>query len=380
MKRLFILLTLTSVLLISCGDTKKEATGQAAQPADTPASKPPDTPEPTNTPKPEPTATATTTPTVTPTPTATLTSTPTLTPEPTNTPTPTAIPWRSYQMTNTVRIGDVSALWMPVPRVWDGVGMKNVEIGEISPPPDDLYEDTYGNLIAFWNVGYRGSADYSVAFSVDLAPIYHNIDLNLVQEYDTSSWEYQRFTQPSKNIQSANETVIQFAHDIVGEEANPYEQARLVHKWVSTKISYGGTAGDVISVLETNMSRDCYGVAVTFIGLLRSLGVPARLVGGYHNYRDGRFSDGLYEWPKEPFGIHVWAEFYVPGSGWLQVDPGDRNGFHKINEHRIVMFRGEDIELAPGYPRLEHFHMPHANYPPQQTSGESLMLMVESLP
>jgi len=211
-------------------------------------------------------------------------------------------------------------------------------------------------------------------------PIYHDVDLDLIQEYDTSSWEYQRFTQPSTNIQSTNQDVIQLAYDIVGEETNPYEQARLVHRWVSMNIESGGTAGDLISVLETNRSHDCYGKAVAFIGLLRSLGVPARLIGGYHNYRDGRFSDGLYEWPEEPFGIHVWAEFYAPGFGWLQVEPGDPHGFHRINEQRIVMFRGEDIELATGYPQIDHFHMPYVNYPPQQTMGEALTLIVESLP
>lgn len=78
-------------------------------------------------------------------------------------------------------------------------------------------------------------------------------------------------------------------------------------------------------------------------------------------------------------------EFYLANYGWIQSDAsaGSQN-FAQIDEPRIVLSRGDVIDLAHGYPLqpLAWFHMPHCNIigdstPATQTQGEELSLAVE---
>jgi transglutaminase-like putative cysteine protease len=231
----------------------------------------------------------------------------TLTPIPTKTATP--IPWESYDMKITLKIGGVGKLWMPVPRDWDGIGMTNIKIIEISPTPDDLYQEPQGNLIAFWNVNFRSNQEYSILFQADFTAIKYMINSNSIGKYDTSSLDYQLYTQPTKEIQSSDNTIVILAHQIVGNEINQFEQARLIHRWVSENIK-SGIYSDALKTLE-DKAGDCGGHSNLFIALLRALGIPARSVGGLGtDYATGQLvsvdTKNGYMWG------HIWSEFYLP--------------------------------------------------------------------
>lgn len=62
----------------------------------------------------------------------------------------------------------------------------------------------------------------------------------------------------------------------------------------------------------------CEFFASTFAILLRSAGVPSRLVGGYLG---GEYNElGGYYLIKEKMA-HVWVEVFIEGSGWIRIDP-----------------------------------------------------------
>ena len=329
-----------------------------------------------------PTSTVTSTPKLTAIFTLTPTITATATSRPTRTPTP--IPWQSYKMTYSIRIGGVGKLWMPIPRDWDGIGMTNVSLIEITPQPDDTYQDSQGNMIAFWNLGYsNGNADFSITFKVDLAPIYYGINPEQIGEYDKTSLNYQHYTQPSSWIESDNVEIIQLAKNIIGNETNPYEQANLIHKWVSNNIK-SGSLETALSTLEKR-SAECAGHSFLFVALLRSLGIPARVVSGLHTAYQGTFTNGSF-WEHTLYN-HVWSEFYLPGYGWIQSDTsaGEQN-FAEINDPRLILSRGE-VELGHNYSFIvvPFFHIPHVEFigngdPNTQNAGESLILTVDKIP
>lgn len=59
-----------------------------------------------------------------------------------------------------------------------------------------------------------------------------------------------------------------------------------------------------------------YAGAMTFV--LRAAGVPARVVAGYQG---GEFNpDGNYVMVRQ-FDAHAWVEYWLPGHGWVSVDP-----------------------------------------------------------
>jgi len=280
-----------------------------------------------------------------------------------------------------VRIGGVNKLWMPVPRDWDGVGMTGVSVIDISPPPTDRYQEANGNEIAFWQIGDQNSQTYRVVFDVKVQPIYYQIDPSNIGPYDRTSPLYQRYTQPSTWVQSDHPEIVQQAQAIVGSETNPYTQARLLHRWVADNIR-SGEAVDAVTALRTR-GGDCAPRAFLLVAFSRALGVPARPVSGLHTAYQGSFQSG--SWHGRGVFTHVWMEFYLPDYGWIQSDAsaGARN-FGQIDEPRVVLSRGDVIDLAHGYPLqpLAWFHMPQCDIlsdstPATQTVGEELRLAVE---
>jgi transglutaminase-like putative cysteine protease len=66
----------------------------------------------------------------------------------------------------------------------------------------------------------------------------------------------------------------------------------------------------------------CQDLTHIFIAASRSLGIPARYVGGYFHRGDGVI---------EQDAGHAWAEAYVPELGWIGFDPA--NGFCSTDAH-----------------------------------------------
>lgn len=62
----------------------------------------------------------------------------------------------------------------------------------------------------------------------------------------------------------------------------------------------------------------CEHYASSFVFLMRAAGVPARMVAGYQG---GEPSPGGDYWLVRQLDAHAWAEVWVPGRGWITVDP-----------------------------------------------------------
>ncbi|MBI3398367.1 MAG: transglutaminase domain-containing protein [Deltaproteobacteria bacterium] len=136
------------------------------------------------------------------------------------------------------------------------------------------------------------------------------------------------------------------------------DKAKAVYDWVientfrDENIKGCGT-GDVERTLAEKSGK-CADISGVYVALARAAGVPAREV----------WSLRLGKKPEEDItgGHHCWAEFYLPGYGWVPVDPADvrkamlveklelnnpktkkyRNYyFGAVDEYRIVLTRGD---------------------------------------
>lgn len=101
-----------------------------------------------------------------------------------------------------------------------------------------------------------------------------------------------------------------------------YKKAYAIYNWVCNNVTRiddkDVVFGDVVSILSHKREAgSCMDVNSVFVALCRAEGIPARNLFGM------RFtaSNGTPEYGKTAYGPNCRAEFYLPGYGWVVVDP-----------------------------------------------------------
>lgn len=163
------------------------------------------------------------------------------------------------------------------------------------------------------------------------------------------------------------------------------EKARAVYQWVventvrDPDVKGCGT-GEVEKVLAKRGGK-CADISSVFVSIARAAGVPAREVFGL---RLGKKDD-----EDMTGGHHCWAEFYVPGYGWVPADPADVRKimlvdkldlkgaqekidyyFGAVDPYRIALARG-----GRGYflnPRQNDGPLNYFMYPYGEINGKSV--------
>ncbi len=154
----------------------------------------------------------------------------------------------------------------------------------------------------------------SVSFTFTRFEERFKVDTSRIGAYDVSDPEYKEYTASYGNVEITPE-IEQAARQVVGNETNPYNQARLLYDYVINNISYSfmphsmlWPRGQAESVYVQKYRRgDCGAQSIYFSALCRSLGIPARATGGFQLF-------------SGDFGTHFWAEFFLPNYGWIPVD------------------------------------------------------------
>ncbi|MGB9835356.1 MAG: transglutaminase domain-containing protein [Candidatus Saccharicenans sp.] len=104
------------------------------------------------------------------------------------------------------------------------------------------------------------------------------------------------------------------AHQIAGQEKNPYWIARKVYEYLIDHLSYNlkpvGGWNPAPTVLRRG-TASCSEYTYSMIALCRALGVPARYVGTVSLRGDDASYDDVF---------HRWNEIYLPPYGWIPFD------------------------------------------------------------
>ena len=97
------------------------------------------------------------------------------------------------------------------------------------------------------------------------------------------------------------------------------QKARAVYDWTVDNTRRdpnvaGCGLGNVEATLASRTGK-CADISSVFVALARAAGVPAREIFGLRLGKPGQ--------TDVTDGHHCWAEFYLPGTGWVPVDPAD---------------------------------------------------------
>jgi len=156
----------------------------------------------------------------------------------------------------------------------------------------------------------------------------------------------------------------ELARKIVSGKQSVLEKARAVYDWTVENTyrnpeTRGCGKGDVCSLLQDPGGK-CADISSVFVALARAAGVPTREVFGIRlGKKDGQ---DVSSWQ------HCWAEFFLPGYGWVSVDPADvrklmlkeelaldsqrtaelREYFWGgLDPYRVRLSEGRDLQLSP---------------------------------
>ncbi len=139
---------------------------------------------------------------------------------------------------------------------------------------------------------------------------------------DYPDWVKQRYLQMPSNF---SPRVKDLARQIAGSEVTPYDKAQAVTQYLRRTITYSET------IPEPPRNRDplewflfdlrsgfCNYYASAEVMMLRSLGVPARLVVGY---AEGTWDPEQNVYVVQSKESHAWPEVYFPKLGWVPFEP-----------------------------------------------------------
>jgi transglutaminase-like putative cysteine protease len=130
--------------------------------------------------------------------------------------------------------------------------------------------------------------------------------------------DYARWLAPS-SLGPIDGKVKTLADSIVRGKTTVLARAKAIYDWTCENMyrepkTIGCGIGDVRALLRTPGGK-CTDIHSVFVALCRAAGVPAREIFGI---RLGRKPvQDISKWQ------HCWAEFFLPGYGWVPVDPAD---------------------------------------------------------
>ena len=272
-------------------------------------------------------------------------------------------------------------LWIPIPREWDS--QKAVKIISVQPPPHAEYEEPeHGNRMLFWDFGKgpeKPSYKVDIKFRLESYEVHAEVDPEHIEPYDKTSKEYALYTRSTHTI-SVTPKIKELAQIAVGDEKNPYLQARRIFRFVIKKMRYKihrHERGVGTEVLLNNPVRSedtgevyyegaCGQSSALFIALCRAVGIPARTVAGFIGWRPWTKEEDLklfelIELETSPdglaaaqhyiaLGLHQWPEFYVPNYGWIPADTQIGRFGHLVNT-KLIMNKGRDVRIGPHAPQ-----------------------------
>ena len=242
--------------------------------------------------------------------------------------------WRTFDAVTRVEIRDafgIARAWVPLPLEANSDWQKAIgnSWSGNATQAQVMYDGKYGlgMLYAEWSAQEMNPViEVTSRFmtrdrAVDLAQPASGIDL--------TATERQFFTAPTDLIPTDG-IVKKTALDITRGARTDVEKSRAIYEWIVDHTfrdpkTRGCGVGDVKSMLESgNLGGKCADLNALYVGLARSVGVPARDVYGV------RVAPSKYGYKSLGAGTpnitkaqHCRAEFFARGYGWVPVDPAD---------------------------------------------------------
>jgi len=239
--------------------------------------------------------------------------------------------WRTFEIITTVKLKAASGqtrLWLPLPLNQDTLFQRTLGHGwNGNPEMSSMRRLPDGDLEVFhseWMDGNDGR--FQIKTLVTTADRHFDISKRTVAP--------EREDILRRNLQASslipNDGLAhQQGEQIIGRIKDPVAQAKAIYDWVVDNTTYDpALAGSGTGDVRQQLIRGQYGgrsadINGLFVSICRAIGIPARCVYGLRVGPSRLFRSLGLTSDDATRAQHVRAEFYVPGFGWIPVDPSD---------------------------------------------------------
>jgi protein-glutamine gamma-glutamyltransferase len=126
------------------------------------------------------------------------------------------------------------------------------------------------------------------------------------------------------NLPALDPRIAQLTAQITHSVRNDYDRAAAIESYLRTHFGYTlqlpqkTTKDPIANFLFERKQGHCEYFASSMAVMLRTLGIPSRVVNGFHG---DEFNDVSGSYIVRAKNAHAWVEVYFPGYGWQTFDP-----------------------------------------------------------
>ena len=241
--------------------------------------------------------------------------------------------WRTFEVVTEVELlkpNGISHIWLPAPLIHNTPYQRTISARFTAKGGTASLSKDKQSSLGIVSARYAASAKPALHLTSRVALKNYAVDLaSRTPAPPASQAELDYFLQPSTYVPTDG-IVKQTALKATAGATTDVEKARAIYDWVvqntfrNPKIR-GCGRGDIRLMLESgDMGGKCADLNALYVGLARSVGLPARHVYGLRIAKSdlGYQSLGL---PTDiaTKGQHCRAEVYLREHGWVPVDPAD---------------------------------------------------------
>jgi len=254
--------------------------------------------------------------------------------------------WRTYEISSQINLQKVrgrARVWLPLAQYKDSVWQRSLgHRWDGNFETAGIYRDPTAEMevfVAEWKEGV--SPQLRMVSQVATQDRHFDITRRGVAAERTTV--LRSCLQPLSGV--SEDALRHLAERAVGRIKDPVAQGKAIYDWVVDNtvrdpFGSGCGTGNVAAMIEGgHFSGRSADIALLFVGLCRSIGMPARPVFGTR-IDSSRLFSSLGRSGELAQAQHCRAEFYAPGYGWIPVDPSD------------VRTAIADEHLSPNDPKL----------------------------
>ena len=266
--------------------------------------------------------------------------------------------WRTFEITTRVELADpvgATRIWLPVPSI-DSDWQRSLDSSYTSNGSARMAAD-----------GVEGARMLYAEFAAGVKPVLevtsrvqtrNRADLSAQRSFEKEDAATLRHYTRATALLPTDGIVRQTALKATQGAKTDMEKARAIYNWVvanawrEPKVR-GCGEGDIKTMLETgNLGGKCADINALFVGLCRSVGVPARDVYGIRLVPS---AFGYKELSGNPASLkgaqHCRAEVYLQAHGWVAMDPADVAKVMRLETAEWIKTTDHPV-VAPVYKHL----------------------------